>query len=111
MIMTKLMSKRDKIRAQMKSRFYYMFWGAATVAVVGGQLYVGSSYRAMAKSMNRWFDTAVEALIDNYPQERPRGLYHPLIPPPTGDFRRDQIDLTGLDPDDYIIWLEVDEEV
>ena len=109
--MTKLMSKRDKIRAQMKSRFYYMFWGAATVAVVGGQLYVGSSYRAMAKSMNRWFDTAVEALIDNYPQARPRGLYEPLIPPPTGDFRRDQIDLTELDPDDYIIWLEVDEEV
>ena len=111
MIMTKLMSKRDKIRAQMKSRFYYLFWGAATVAVVGGQLYVGSSYRAMAKSMNRWFDTAVEALIDNYPPARPRGLYEPLIPPPTGDFRRDQIDLTGLDPDDYIIWLEVDEEV
>ena len=111
MIMSKLMSKRDKIRAQMKSRFYYMFWGAATVAVVGGQLYVGSSYRAMARSMNRWFDTAVEALIDNYPQERPRGLYQPLIPPPTGEFRRDQIDLTGLDPDDYVIWLEVDEEV
>ncbi len=109
--MTKLMSKRDKIRAQMKSRFYYLFWGAATVAVVGGQLYVGSSYRAMAKSMNRWFDTAVEALIDNYPPARPRGLYEPLIPPPTGDFRRDQIDLTELDPDDYIIWLEVDEEV
>ena len=43
MIMTKLMSKRDKIRAQMKSRFYYMFWGAATVAVVSGQLYVGTS--------------------------------------------------------------------
>ena len=105
------MSKRDKIRAQMKSRFYYLFWGAATVAVVGGQLYVGSSYRAMAKSMNRWFDTAVEALIDNYPPARPRGLYEPLIPPPTGDFRRDQIDLTELDPDDYIIWLEVDEEV
>ena len=109
--MTKLMRKREKIRAQMKSRFYYLFWGAATVAVVGGQLYVGSSYRAMAKSMNRWFDTAVEALIDNYPPARPRGLYEPLIPPPTGDFRRDQIDLTGLDPDDYIIWLEVDEEV
>ena len=109
--MTKLMSKRDKIRAQMKSRFYYLFWGAATVAVVCGQLYFVSSYRAMAKSMNRWFDTAVEALIDNYPPARPRGLYEPLIPPPTGDFRRDQIDLTELDPDDYIIWLEVDEEV
>ena len=111
MIMSKLMSKRDKIRAQMKSRFYYWFWGAATVAVVGGQLYVGSSYRAMAKSMNRWFDTAVDALIDNYPDVRPRGTYEPLVPPPTGDFHRDHIHLTELDPDDYIIWLEVDEEV
>ena len=101
-------NKREKIRAQMKSRFYYMFWGAATVAVVGGQLYVGTSYRAMAKSLNKWFDTAIESLI---PDERPRGRYEPLIPPPTGDFGRDQIDLTELDPDDYIIWLEVDEEV
>jgi hypothetical protein len=112
MIMTKLMSKRDKIRAQMKSRFYYWFWGAATVAVVGGQLYVGTSYRAMAKSMNRWFDTAVEALIDQYP--RPRGTYEPLVPPPTGDFRdynNDGLVLEGMDPDDYVIWLEVDEEV
>ena len=108
MIMTKLMSKRDKIRAQMKSRFYYMFWGAATVAVVGGQLYVGTSYRAMAKSLNIWFDTAIESLI---PDEKPRGRYEPIIPPPTGDFRRDQIDLTELDPDDYIIWLEIDEKV
>ena len=85
MIMSKLMSKRDKIRAQMKSRFYYWFWGAATVAVVGGQLYVGSSYRAMAKSMNRWFDEAVEILLDRQPKIQER--YEPLIPPPYGDFR------------------------
>ena len=104
-----MMTKRDKVRAQVKSRFYYMFWGTATLSVVAGQLYLGTSYRAMAKSMNRWFDTAVEALIDQYP--RPRGTYEPLVPPPTGDFHRDQIDLTELDPDDYIIWLEVDEEV
>ena len=105
MIMSKLMSKREKIRAQMKSRFYYWFWGAATVAVVGGQLYVGTSYRAMAKSLDAWFNTALETLLER------RGTYRPLVPPPTGDFNRDQIDLTELDPDDYIIWLEVDEEV
>ena len=105
-------SKRDKVRAQVKSRWYYTFWGTATVAVVAGQLYVGTSYRAMAKSMNRWFDTALEVLITDAPTiTRGRGLYEPLIPPPTGDFGRDQIDLTELDPDDYIIWLEVDEEV
>ena len=84
------------MRAQVKSRWYYP--GEPTVAVVAGQIYVGTSYRAMAKSMNRWFDTFI-----------PRG--RSMIPPPTGDFGRDQIDLTELDPDDYIIWLEVDEEV
>ena len=77
------MNKRDRVRAQVKSRLYYSFWGAATVAVVAGQIYVGTSYRAMAKSMNRWFDTAIEALIEDY---QPRGIYQPIIPPPSGDF-------------------------
>ncbi len=42
------MMKREKIRAQVKSRFYYFFWGTATVSVLLGQLYVGSGYRIMA---------------------------------------------------------------
>ena len=102
------MPSKEKVRAQMKSRFYYMFWGAATVAVVTGQLYVGTSYRAMAKSMNRWFEEAVEALIDN---TRPRGTYEPMIPPPSGDFNEYNngvVYLEDLDPDDYIIWRETD---
>jgi len=77
------MNKRDRVRAQVKSRWYYSFWGAATIAVVAGQIYVGTSYRAMAKSMNRWFDTAIEALIEDY---QPKGIYQPIIPPPSGDF-------------------------
>ena len=56
------MRKSEKIRHQMKSRFYYLFWGAATVAVVSGQLYVGTSYRAMAKSMNRWFEETIDII-------------------------------------------------
>ena len=56
------MRKSEKIRHQMKSRFYYLFWGAATVAVVEGQLYVGTSYRAMAKSMNRWFEETIDII-------------------------------------------------
>ena len=104
-------SKRDKVRAQVKSRWYYTFWGTATVAVVAGQIYVGTSYRAMAKSLNAWFDTAIESLI---PDEKPRGRYEPIIPPPTGDFR--DYNSPGLtwdevNPDDYIIWMEIDEEV
>ena len=49
--------KLVKQRAQVKSRFYYLFWGIATVSVVAGQLYVGSGYRSYANSLNRLFDT------------------------------------------------------
>ena len=34
-----------KTKAQMKSSSYYLFWGIATVAVVAGQVYVGTGYR------------------------------------------------------------------
>ena len=48
---------RQKQRAQVKSKFYYIFWGIATASVVLGQLYVGSGYRMFAGSLNRIFDT------------------------------------------------------
>tara|TARA_B100000900_G_scaffold204259_1_gene173198 strand:+ start:115 stop:309 length:195 start_codon:yes stop_codon:yes gene_type:complete len=38
---------KTKVKAQVKSRFYYVFWGTATVAVVLGQLYVGTGYRVL----------------------------------------------------------------
>ncbi len=41
-----------KLRAQVKSKWYYIFWGIATIAVVFGQLYVGSGYRIMSESVN-----------------------------------------------------------
>ena len=34
---------------QVKSKFYYIFWGTATVSVLLGQLYVGTGYRVMAE--------------------------------------------------------------
>ena len=37
---------------QVKSRWYYIFWGIATVAVVAGQIYVGTGYRQMSESVN-----------------------------------------------------------
>ena len=49
--------RTEKRRAQVKSRFYYLFWGAATVSVFLGQLYVGSGYRQFAGALNRLFDT------------------------------------------------------
>lgn len=38
---------------QIKSQWYYVFWGICTVAVVAGQLYVGSGYRTMSDSVNK----------------------------------------------------------
>lgn len=35
---------------QIKSQWYYVFWGIMAVAVCGGQLYVGLGYREMAEA-------------------------------------------------------------
>ena len=51
-----------KQRHQVKSRFYYIFWGAATVSVLAGQLYVGSGYRMYAGALMRIFN-AVEVEV------------------------------------------------
>ena len=76
------LNKKEKVRAQMKSRFYYLFWGTATAAVVAGQLYVGTSYRAMAKSMNRWFEETVDLLQDPIkPRTGDKGYYMPMPGP------------------------------
>ncbi len=48
-----------KQRHQVKSRWYYLFWGAATVSVFAGQIYVGSGYRQMSESFNRIVDAVV----------------------------------------------------
>ena len=54
--------KKEKIKAQVKSRFYYIFWGIATVSVLAGQLYVGTGYRLMAGSINKFFYTLTAEL-------------------------------------------------
>ena len=64
------MLNKEKVRNQVKSRFYYLFWGIATFSVVAGQLYVGSGYRIFAQSLLRIFD-AVEVEVGNeYKNER-----------------------------------------
>ena len=54
--------KKSKQRHQVKSRWYYIFWGTATVAVVSGQIFVGSGFRRMAESFDRIVDTTVKVL-------------------------------------------------
>ena len=58
-LMSKKEKKEQKLRAQVKSRWYYIFWGLATVSVFAGQIYVGSGYRQMSKSFNRIMDTII----------------------------------------------------
>ena len=64
------MITKEKQRAQVKSKFYYIFWGVATISVVLGQLYVGSGYRMFARSLNRIFDTIEVQVGGEYYQER-----------------------------------------
>ena len=78
--------KTRLVKAQVKSRFYYWFWGTTAVAVVSGQLYVGSSYRIMAKSMNRWFEETIEIMTMPLREQRKRGQYSPMRPPTPEDW-------------------------
>ena len=61
-----------KIKHQVKSNMYYIFWGACTFAVMAGQIYVGTGYRSMSKSL----DTLVDAYVN-----RPR-----VMPVPNRDY-------------------------
>ena len=61
---------KKKQRHQVKSRFYYIFWGAATVSVLLGQLYVGSGYRMYAGALMRIFDSIEVEVGKTYNNER-----------------------------------------
>ena len=67
--MMKMITK-EKQRNQVKSKFYYIFWGVATVSVVLGQLYVGSGYRVFANSLLRIFDAIEVEVGRDYNNER-----------------------------------------
>jgi hypothetical protein len=72
-----MMTRKTRlVKAQVKSRFYYMFWGTATVAVVTGQILVASSYNAMARSMNRWFEETIRII-------QPPGYDYDYLPMPS----------------------------
>ena len=83
--------KKEKLRAQVKSRWYYIFWGTCTVAVCAGQVLVGSGFRRMAESFERVLDAPIQMDIGiprlRHPMLVPdhewedEGLYHPTDPP------------------------------
>ena len=82
------MTKISKIKNQMKSYQYYLFWGACTVAVMAGQIYVGAGYKSMSQSVKDLTEIiTIKMEWDELNQRRGTGPYVPM-----------------LDPDDYIIW-------
>ena len=40
-----------KTKAQIKSYQYSIFWGACTIAVMAGQIFVGAGYQSMSNSV------------------------------------------------------------
>ena len=72
------MKIEQKLKAQVKTKFYYLFWGTATLSVFAGQMYVGSGYRQMASSLNDWLDTSIAILIQKKMREE-RGYYICLV--------------------------------
>ena len=73
-----------KTKAQIKSSSYYLFWGAATIAVMAGQIYVGTGYRNMSIS----FDKLIEVLTAPRPRTMPvpGPRYEPMPKPSPDDY-------------------------
>ena len=65
---------KSKIRAQVKSRFYYVFWGIATISVVLGQLYVGTGYRVLHSDMREVLSKVDEVLLHATEDDKPNFL-------------------------------------
>ena len=75
--MTTMTKSYTKLKNQVKSNMNYIFCGACTFAVMAGQIYVGTGYRGMSKSL----DTLVDAYV-NRPRVMPadKPLYEmPII--------------------------------
>ena len=72
----KMKNKLAKQRHQVKSRWYYIFWGTATVAVCAGQVFVGSGFRRMAETLDHVLDAPI--IIDISPRHRFESP-HPMI--------------------------------
>lgn len=62
---------KQKVKAQVKSKWYYVFWGTATVSVVLGQLYVGTGYRVLHNSMQELMNKVDGVLLRAEPYDGP----------------------------------------
>ena len=88
------MKNMSKLKHQVKSNKYYLFWGAATFAVMAGQIYVGNGYRGMSQSVKDLTETITIKMEWDELRQRGQSPYMPMI-----------------DSDDYIIWKTINDNV
>ena len=72
------MKKVSKLKHQVKSNMYYVFWGACTIAVMAGQIYVGTGYRSMSESIEKLTNAYVNR-PRTMPAEKPLMYDMPII--------------------------------
>ena len=91
--MTTMTKSFTKLKHQVKSSKYYLFWGAATIAVMAGQIYVGAGYRSMSQEVRDLTEVlTIKMEWEELNRVQNRSPYMPMV-----------------DPDDYIIWKTIDE--
>ena len=71
----------NKLKHQVKSSKYYLFWGAATIAVMAGQIYVGHGYRRMAET-NDIISADINLLVEILSMPSPK-----TMPVPNRDYK------------------------
>ena len=81
-----------KLKNQVKTKWYYIFWGTACLSVVAGQIVVGTGYRTMAET-NQQISTDINLLIETMLYRRPTG------PSPADRGRYES--MPGPSPEDY----------
>ena len=69
-----------KIKHQVKSNKYYVFWGACTIGVFLGQIYVGNGYRRMAET-NDIISADINLLVEVLTMPKPK-----TMPVPNRDY-------------------------
>jgi len=72
------MKKVSKLKHQVKSNMYYVFWGACTIAVMAGQIYVGTGYRSMSESIEKLVNAYVNRQR-TMPTDKPSTYQMPII--------------------------------
>ena len=73
------MKNMSKLKHQVKSNKYYIFWGACTVAVMAGQIFVGAGYQSMSQSVKDLTETiTIKMEWDELNRNQNRSPYMPM---------------------------------